>query len=181
MFDANPHARFSLTINNFKHDLQVLRFTGKELISQPYAIDVELVSERPDLDQESLLNRQAFLAFNDAGNGIPGQIHRIFQQLTVPQIIAQVLKDHGIFSSSEIEIGGTPVPGAATSLSMPWSVDGLSAPPELPPVIAPSQGALMAASKLLGADFCPICEACREGICLTEGTVAWSTHSPANG
>ncbi|MHC8349103.1 type VI secretion system Vgr family protein [Pseudomonas sp. RT4P38] len=127
MFDATPHARFSLTINDFKHDLQVLRFTGKELISQPYAIDVELVSERPDLDQESLLNRQAFLAFNDAGNGIHGQIHRagkgsfgkgltrysltlvpglaylehrinqrIFQQLTVPQIIAQVLEDHGI-------------------------------------------------------------------------------------
>lgn len=126
MFDANPHARFSLTINDFKHDLQVLKFTGKEFISQPYAFEIELVSDRRDLNQDDLLNKLAFLAFNDDGDGIHGQIHcvgksslgnsltrysvtlvprlayldhcvnyRIFQQMTVPQIIAQVLEDHG--------------------------------------------------------------------------------------
>ncbi|CAI8964755.1 Type VI secretion system spike protein VgrG4b [Pseudomonas sp. IT-P253] len=83
-----------------------------------------------------------------------------------------VLGHGGIFSSSEIQIGGTPVPGSASSLLMPGAIDGLSAPPELPPIIAPSQSALMATSNVLGADFCPICEACREGLCLTEGAAA---------
>ncbi|MFL1526581.1 type VI secretion system tip protein VgrG [Pseudomonas sp. O230] len=127
MVNANPHARFSLTIDDVQHDLQVLRFTGKEFISQPYAFEIELVSDRRDLSQHDLLNTLAFLAFNHAGDGIHGQIQgvskgslgngltrysvtlvprlaylehrincRIFQQMTVPQIIAQVLEDHGI-------------------------------------------------------------------------------------
>ncbi len=127
MVNANPRARFSLAINDIQHDLQVLRFTGKELISQPFAFEIELVSDRRDLDQNELLHKQAFLAFNGSGDGIHGQIHgvvkgslghgltrysvtlaprlayldhrtncRIFQQMTVPQIIAQVLDGHGI-------------------------------------------------------------------------------------
>lgn len=120
-------ARFNLTIHGLEHDFQVLEFVGQEAISTPYAFDVVLVSERPNLDLESLLHKQAFLAFSGGGNGIHGQIHRvaqgdagrrltrysitlvpqvaylnhrinqrIFQQLTVPQIIAQVLEEHGI-------------------------------------------------------------------------------------
>ena len=138
MFDANPHSRFSLTIKDIEHDLQVLTFTGKEFISQPYAFEIELVSDRQDLNQDSLLNKQAFLAFNDAGNGIHGQIHcvgkgslgnrltrytvtlvprlayldhrnnrRIFQKMTVPQIIAQVLEGHGINRDfHQFQVGG---------------------------------------------------------------------------
>ncbi|MHC8367486.1 type VI secretion system Vgr family protein [Pseudomonas sp. ZT5P21] len=127
MLNANAHARFSLTIDDVQHDLQVLKFTGEEFISQPYAFEIELVSDKRDLNQNDLLHKQAFLAFNDAGNGVHGQIHcvskgslgnglthysvtlvprlayldhrtncRIFQQMTVPQIVAQVLEDHGI-------------------------------------------------------------------------------------
>lgn len=127
MFNTNPHARFSLTIDDFQHDLQVLRFAGKEFISQPYAFEIELVSDKRDLNQNDLLNKLAFLAFNGSGDGIHGQIHgvgkgslgngltrysvtlvprlayldhrincRIFQQMTVPHIIAQVLEGHGI-------------------------------------------------------------------------------------
>ena len=127
MQSASHLARFNLTIDGLEHDLQVLEFTGHEAISTPYAFNVELVSERPNLDLESLLHKQAFLAFSNDRNGIHGQIHRvaqgdagkrltrysltlvprvtylghrinqrIFQQLTVPQIIAQVLEEHGI-------------------------------------------------------------------------------------
>ena len=127
MFSSSPLARFNLTIQDLKHDFQVLEFTGQEAISTPFAFDVVLVSERPNIDLESLLHKQAFLAYGEGGNGIHGQIHRvaqgdagkrltrynvtlvprvaylshrinqrIFQQLTVPQIIAQVLEEHGI-------------------------------------------------------------------------------------
>ncbi|AZD15996.1 type VI secretion system tip protein VgrG [Pseudomonas chlororaphis] len=131
MFNASPQMQFSLTLNDFKHDLQVLSFTGQESISAPYSFDLELVSERPDLDIESLLHKQAFLAFNNSGAGIHGQVYRIaqgdsgkrltrysltlvpqlaylahrtnqriFQQQTVPHIIAQVLEEHGIQSNA---------------------------------------------------------------------------------
>ena len=127
MHSPNPLTRSKLIIEGLEHDLQVLEFSGREAISTPYAFDVVLVSERPNLDLESLLHKQAFLAFSEGRNGIHGQIHRvaqgdsgkrltrysitlvpriaylgyrknqrIFQQATVPQIIAQVLEEHGI-------------------------------------------------------------------------------------
>jgi type VI secretion system secreted protein VgrG len=48
-----------------------------ESISQPF--EFELVSERPELDLESLLHQAAFLAFDQAGHGIHGQIYRVAQ------------------------------------------------------------------------------------------------------
>ncbi|WJM94512.1 type VI secretion system tip protein VgrG [Pseudomonas defluvii] len=131
MFSAANHAHFSLTIDDLQHDLQVLSFTGTEAISTPFAFDVALVSERADLELETLLHKQAFLAFNAQGAGIHGQVyrvsqgdagkrltrynlrlvpqlaylglrrnHRIFQQRTLAQIIAQVLEEHGILSDA---------------------------------------------------------------------------------
>ncbi|PTT26664.1 type VI secretion system tip protein VgrG [Pseudomonas sp. HMWF021] len=121
------HACFSLSLNDFKHDLQVLSFTGHESISQPYAFDVELVSQRADLSLEGLMHQQAFLAFDLEGHGIHGVVNRIargdrgkrltrynltlvprlaylqhrcnqriFQQMSVPQIITRILADNGI-------------------------------------------------------------------------------------
>ena len=76
MFNPANEAHFSLTIDDFAHDLQVLSFTGAEGISQPYRFDVELVSEKPNLDLETLLHKPAFLAFDPQGCGIHGQIYR---------------------------------------------------------------------------------------------------------
>ena len=118
---------FTLDIEGFPHDLQVLEFRAKERLNQPYEVKLELVSERPDLDLESLLHRPAFLRFGPDNSGIHGQVYRIaqgdsgkrltryqmtlvpqlaylthchdqriFQQLSVPQIIAKVLKDQGM-------------------------------------------------------------------------------------
>ncbi len=129
MFAPANQQHFSLHIEGIEHDLQVLEFSGREAISQPYRFELELVSERPDLDLESLLQRSAFLAFAGDGGGIHGQIYhaaqgesgkrlrryrlvivprlaylthrtnqRIFQHLTVPQIIARVLEEHGILA-----------------------------------------------------------------------------------
>jgi len=127
MFAPANQAHFSLSIEGVRHDLQVLEFSGHEALNQPYRFELELVSERPDLELQSLLHQGAFLAFTPDGLGIHGLIYRvaqgesgrrltryrlslvpqlaylahrlnqrIFQQLTVPQIIAQVLEEHGI-------------------------------------------------------------------------------------
>lgn len=129
MFAPANQTHFSLHIEGIEHDLQVLEFSGREAISQPYRFELELVSERPDIDLESLLQQSAFLAFAGSGAGIHGQIHhaaqgesgqrltryrlvlvprlaylthrtnqRIFQHLSVPQIIARVLEEHGILA-----------------------------------------------------------------------------------
>ncbi|MHA6495051.1 type VI secretion system Vgr family protein [Pseudomonas borbori] len=79
MFAPANQTHFSLSIEGVSHDLQVLEFTGREAISQPFEFELELVSERPDLDLESLLHQSAFLTFSQAGNGIHGQIYRVAQ------------------------------------------------------------------------------------------------------
>jgi len=127
MFAPANQTHFTLCLEGVEHDFKVLEFQGREAISQPYRFDLELVSERPDLDLESLLHRPAFLAFAPGGSGIHGLVHqaaqgesgqrltryrltlvpqlaylahrtnqRIFQHLSVPQIVAQVLEEHGI-------------------------------------------------------------------------------------
>ncbi len=137
MFAPANQPRFTLTLEGAQHDLKVLEFTGKEAISQPYRFELELVSERPDLDLESLLHCQAFLSFDAQGSGVHGQIYqvgqgdsgkrltryhlslvprltylghrinqRIFQHQSVPQIVAQVLKDHAILRDAfEFRLG----------------------------------------------------------------------------
>lgn len=127
MFSTGNCAPFNLQIPGVRHDFKVLAFEGDEAISCLYAIRVELVSERADIDLEGLLSQPAFLQFGFNNEGIHGRIEdvrmgeagnrltdyqltlvpalyylqfshdqRIFQQRTVPQIIAQVLKGHGI-------------------------------------------------------------------------------------
>ncbi|WP_312598011.1 type VI secretion system Vgr family protein [Stutzerimonas nitrititolerans] len=126
MLDANQ-AHITLAISGVETDLQVLGFEGHEKLNQPYRFDIEVVSERPDLDLETLLHRPVYLAFGPAGKGVHGVIHgvrqgdsgkrltryslslrpqlaylthsrdqRIFQHLSVPQVIVQVLEGHGI-------------------------------------------------------------------------------------
>ncbi|QQZ42006.1 type VI secretion system tip protein VgrG [Pseudomonas sp. SK3(2021)] len=79
MFNPSNETHFSLTVHDFQGDLQVLSFEGIEGISQPFRFDLELVSENPDLDLETLLHKQAFLAFDPQGSGIHGQIYRVAQ------------------------------------------------------------------------------------------------------
>lgn len=127
MFAPAHTAHFTLSIPSVRNDFRVLAFDGTEALSTLYGIRVELVSENPDFDLESLLNQPAFLRFGLNGEGLHGHIEdlyvgeagkrltryrltlvpvlhylqfsfnqRIFQHLTVPQIVAQVLGGHGI-------------------------------------------------------------------------------------
>ncbi|WP_181430897.1 type VI secretion system tip protein TssI/VgrG [Pseudomonas protegens] len=129
MFAPADTAHFVLSIPAVRHDFKVLAFKGREAISELYAIHIELVSDNPNVDLESLLNQPAFLQFGLKGEGIHGLIddieigdsgkrmtryhlilrphlyqlqhrhnQRVYQNLTVPQIIAKVLKEHGILA-----------------------------------------------------------------------------------
>ncbi|MGY2355398.1 type VI secretion system tip protein TssI/VgrG, partial [Pseudomonas sp. SDO5201_S390] len=111
--------------------MQVYTLNGREAISQPFAFDVELVSEQSALDLETLLHQPAFLQLAPDGSGVHGLIYRaaqgdsgkrltryavtlrpqlaylahrinqrIFQNLSVPKIIGQVLEEHGIQSDA---------------------------------------------------------------------------------
>ncbi|MFC6692707.1 hypothetical protein ACFQD2_19310 [Pseudomonas lini] len=60
MFNPSNETHFSLTVEDYVGDLQVLSFTGTEGISQPYRFDLELVSENPDLDLESSCTSRPF-------------------------------------------------------------------------------------------------------------------------
>ena len=78
MLDANQ-AHITLAVAGVDTDLQVLAFDGREALDTPYRFDLKLVSERPDLDLEALLNRPAWLAFGLAGQGVHGVIYSIAQ------------------------------------------------------------------------------------------------------
>ncbi|RMH85382.1 type VI secretion system tip protein VgrG [Pseudomonas sp. AOB-7] len=130
MLDANQ-AHITLTIPAVDNDLQVLSFEGREALNKPYRFDIELVSQRADLDLDALINQTAYLAFGPSGKGVHGVIYsieqgdsgkrltryriglrpqlaylahrhnqRIFQHLTVPQIVGQILEEHGIHSDA---------------------------------------------------------------------------------
>jgi type VI secretion system secreted protein VgrG len=79
MFAPANQPRFTLTVDGFRDQLKVLEFSGKEAISQPFRFDLELVSERPDIDLEGLLHRLAFLSFDGQRCGVHGQIFRVGQ------------------------------------------------------------------------------------------------------
>ncbi|MEO8490277.1 type VI secretion system tip protein VgrG [Pseudomonas sp.] len=139
MFAPANQTAFTLTFGGEPSELKVFEFKGVETISQPYCFDLQLVSEQPDLDLESLLHRQVYLGFNDQGHGVHGLVYtvaqgdsgrrltryqisvvpqlkylahsshqRIFQNKTVPQIVAQVLVGQGIQSNRfEFRLSGT--------------------------------------------------------------------------
>jgi type VI secretion system secreted protein VgrG len=83
-----------------------------------------------------------------------------------------VIDSSGIFSSCAIEVGGSPARGTLVAPLVPGATQALTTPIGRAPVIAFVQRALMTLAGEQSADFCPICEACRERVCSTEGISA---------
>jgi type VI secretion system secreted protein VgrG len=138
MFDPVNEPSFRLDIAGLPDSFEVLAFTGREAVSDPFVFDVDLLIDDPELDLASLLYRPVFLQFEAAGCGVHGQLHelvqrehgasvrlcrvrlgpklaclaqrfsqRIFSARSVPQILDQVLKEHGIVGSARrFELGG---------------------------------------------------------------------------
>lgn len=79
MFAPANQSAFTLSLDGEPSEFKVHGFMGDEFISLPFRFDLELVSEQPDVDLESLLHRQAFLGFDANGHGIHGQVYRVAQ------------------------------------------------------------------------------------------------------
>ncbi|VVN13807.1 hypothetical protein PS662_03992 [Pseudomonas fluorescens] len=127
MFDPANEPSFRLDVAGLPDPFEVLAFTGREAISEPFVFDVDLLIDDPTLDLGSLLYRPAVLHVGPEGSTFHGQLHelvqrdhgpsvrlchvrlgpklaclsqrfsqRIFSALSVPEILSQVLKEHGI-------------------------------------------------------------------------------------
>ncbi|MGZ7456535.1 type VI secretion system Vgr family protein [Pseudomonas sp. Ma2-10] len=72
-----------------------------------------------------------------------------------------VIGPGGIFSSTEIQIGGAPMMGAAPLQATPTTLAPLSAP--LASIASPRS--IVTTAQQQAADYCPLCEACRNGLC----------------
>ncbi|MGJ7515794.1 type VI secretion system Vgr family protein [Pseudomonas baetica] len=127
MFDPVNEPEFRLDVAGLSDAFEVLSFTGREAISEPFVFDVDLLVDDPTLDLASLLYRSATLHFGPTENFVHGQLlelvqrdhgstirlchvrlgpklaclaqrfsQRIFTARSVPQILDQVLKEHGI-------------------------------------------------------------------------------------
>src|SRR5690554_416515 len=78
MFSPANEAHFTLDLPGLEHDFRVLSFRAHEAISQCYRIELQLVSDQPDLDLEALLQRNAWLGIQHGdgnGTGLHGLIH----------------------------------------------------------------------------------------------------------
>lgn len=79
MLIAGEPVVYRLDIQDFSHDFQVLEFKFTEALNETYEVQLELVSERRDLDLESLLHLSAHLSFGPYGSGVHGQVYRVAQ------------------------------------------------------------------------------------------------------
>ena len=133
---------FTLTLLDDDLSLQVVQFSGREALNQPYRFDIEAIGLAPAVPLERLLQQPALLVI-DQHQCIHGVLHsashehrgqqrigyklvlvpalqaldrhrsrRIFQQLSVPMILGQLLQDHGLADDSyrfELENGHYPL------------------------------------------------------------------------
>ena len=127
MFDPVHEPSFRLDVAGLPDPFEVLAFTGREAINEPFVFDVDLLIDDPTLDLASLLYRPAVLHIGPQQSFFHGQLHelvqrdhgqssrlcqvqlrprlaclshrfsqRVFSARSVPQILDQVLKEHGI-------------------------------------------------------------------------------------
>jgi type VI secretion system secreted protein VgrG len=119
----------TLAIVDRQMSLPVVNMSGREALNEPYSFFIDVLSENPQFDLASLERRMAYLSLGDrvvhgqivsasglyASNGISlNRIHlapslcdlaqraqrRVYQGLSVPQIIVQLLTEHGMQEKS---------------------------------------------------------------------------------
>lgn len=117
---------FTLTLLDSDLGFQVVRFSGREALNQPYRFDIEMIGLAPAINLDRLLQQPVFLSLTD-GQGIHGIVHsashehrgphrigyklvlmpwlqsldrqrsrRVFHQLGVPAILRQLLAENAL-------------------------------------------------------------------------------------
>lgn len=79
MFDPTNEPTFRLDVAGLSDPFEVLAFTGNEALSEPFAFEVDVVIDDPQLDLASLLYRSAFLCFGASHEGMHGQLQSLIQ------------------------------------------------------------------------------------------------------
>jgi type VI secretion system secreted protein VgrG len=132
---------FTLTLLDDDLSLQVVQFSGREALNQPYRFDIQAIGLAPAMPLERMLQQPALLGIGP-GQCIHGVLHsvghehrgqqrigyklvlvpalqaldrrrsrRIFQHLSVPMILRQLLQEHGLPEDSyrfELDSGHYP-------------------------------------------------------------------------
>lgn len=80
MFDPVNEPEFRLDVAGLSYTFEVLAFTGREAINEPFLFDVDLLISDPALNLASLLYRPATLHFGPTGNCVHGQLHELVQR-----------------------------------------------------------------------------------------------------
>ncbi|MEA4717757.1 type VI secretion system tip protein VgrG, partial [Klebsiella pneumoniae] len=124
LFDGQP--RYLLEINDSAVKPDVLNFTGREALSEPFSWDIEFTTPQARITPEQILLKYATLRMR-SGKAVHGiithlkwlsttadQSHyqvvlsarlallqrtrqcRVFQNLSVPEVVEQVLRGHGL-------------------------------------------------------------------------------------
>lgn len=121
---------FTLTLLDDQLSLQVVQFSGHEALNQPYRFDIEVIGLAPALSLERLLQQPALLDLGQGqgihgvlhsascehrGRGrvsyklalVPALMaldryrsRRVFQRLSVPMILRQLLEEHDLCADS---------------------------------------------------------------------------------
>lgn len=117
---------YTLTLLNNDSSLQVVQFSGRESLNQPYCFDIEAVGPQPAMNIETWLHQPAFLSLGH-DSGFHGVLHsvsleqrgpqqvayklvlvpalqaldrppcrRVFEQLSVPMILRRLLVEHDL-------------------------------------------------------------------------------------
>ena len=121
---------FTLTLLDGDLSLQVLQFSGREALNQPYRFDIEVIGLAPAMNLDRLLQQPVFLSLME-GQGLHGVLHsasrehrgphrigyklvlvpylqwldrqrsrRVFHHLSVPMILRQLLEEHDVPEAS---------------------------------------------------------------------------------
>ncbi|MHA6236248.1 type VI secretion system Vgr family protein [Pseudomonas mohnii] len=121
---------FTLTLLDDDLSLQVVQFSGREALNQPYRFEIEVIGLAPAMPLQQLLHQAAFLSLGH-GQGIHGVLHnvsrehrgphrvgyklvlgpslqsldrhrcrRIFEPSSVPMILQQLLAEHELPDNS---------------------------------------------------------------------------------